>query len=101
MTKIVVLFNLKPGISVADYEAFARDTDLPIVNKLPSVNKFEVLKAEGLLGGGAAPYQYIEIIDVNNMELLGTDVSTDTMQKVAAKFRTMADNPLFIVTRNL
>ena len=101
MTKIVVLFNLKPGISVADYEAFARDTDLPIVNKLPSVNKFEVLKAEGLLGGGASPYQYIEIIDVNNMELLGTDVSTDTMQKVAAKFRTMADNPLFIVTRNL
>ena len=101
MTKIVVLFNLKPGISVADYEAFARDTDLPIVNKLPSVNKFEVLKAEGLLGGGAAPYQYIEIIDVNNMELLGADVSTDTMQRVAAEFRTMADSPLFIVTENL
>lgn len=101
MPKIVVLFNLKSGTSVADYEKFARETDLPIVNKLPSVNKFEVLKAEGLLGGGAAPYQYIEIIDVNNMELLGADVSTDTMQRVAAEFRTMADNPLFIVTENL
>ncbi len=32
MTKIVVLFNLKPGVSVEAYERFARDTDLPIVD---------------------------------------------------------------------
>ena len=32
MAKIIVLFNLKPGTSVADYEAFARERDLPIVN---------------------------------------------------------------------
>jgi hypothetical protein len=101
MAKIIVLFNLKPGVSVADYEAFARGTDLPVVNALPSVDRFEVLKAEGLLGGGNSPYQYIEIIDVNDMQQLGTDVSSETMQKVAATFRGMAENPLFIVTRNL
>lgn len=101
MAKIIVLFNLKPGVSVADYEAFARGTDLPVGNALPSVDRFEVLKAEGLLGGGNSPYQYIEIIDVNDMQQLGTDVSSETMQKVAATFRGMAENPLFIVTRNL
>lgn len=101
MAKIIVLFNLKPGVSVADYEAFARGTDLPVVNALPSVDRFEVLKAEGLLGGGNSPYEYIEIIDVNDMQQLGTDVSSETMQKVAATFRGMAENPLFIVTRNL
>ena len=101
MAKIIVLFNLKPGVSVADYEAFARNTDLPVVNALPSVDRFEVLKAEGLLGAGNSPYQYIEVIDVNSMEQLGADVSTETMQKVAATFRGMAENPLFIVTRNL
>jgi hypothetical protein len=101
MPKVVVLFNLKPGTSVADYEKFARETDLPIVNKLPSVDRFEVLKSQGLLGGGSAPFQYIEIIDVNSMEKLGADVGTETMQKVAATFRSMADNPLFIVTESL
>lgn len=101
MPKIVVLFNLKAGTSVADYEKFARETDLPIVNQLPSVDRFEVLKAQGLLSGGQSPYQYIEIIDVNNMEQLGKDVSGEAMQKVAATFRTMAENPLFIVTAAL
>lgn len=98
MAKIIVLFNLKPGVSVADYERFARETDLPIVNKLPSVRSFEVLKSQGLLGGGAAPFQYIEIIDLNSLEQLGQDVSTETMQKVAATFQSMADAPQFIVT---
>lgn len=101
MAKIIVLFNLKQGISVADYEAFARETDLPIVNRLPSVDRFEVLKAQGLLGGGDSPYQYIEIIDVNSMEQLGKDVSTEAMQQVAATFRSMAEAPLFIITQNL
>ncbi|MGA0019900.1 MAG: REDY-like protein HapK [Steroidobacteraceae bacterium] len=101
MAKIVVLFNLKDGVSVADYEKFARETDLPIVNALASVDKFEVLKATGLLGGGESPYRYLEILDVNDLSQLGADVSTETMQQVAATFRSMADNPLFIVTEAL
>lgn len=101
MSKIVVLFNLKPGVSVADYERFARETDLPIVNKLPSVRSFEVLKAQGLLGGGTAPYQYIEVIDLVSLEQLGADVATETMQKVAATFQSMAQDPQFIVTEAL
>ena len=101
MAKIVVLFNLKPGVSVADYEKFARETDLPVVNGLASINKFEVLKSTGLLRGGAAPYQYIEIIDVEDLGQLGRDVATEQMQKVASTFRSLADNPQFIVTEQL
>lgn len=101
MPKIVVLFNLKPGIRVEDYERFARETDLTIVNRLPSVRQFEVLKAQSLLGGGSSPYQYIEIIDLHSLEQLGQDVASDTMQRVAATFRSMADNPQFIVTESL
>lgn len=101
MPKIVVLFNLKPGASVEDYERFARETDLPIVNALPSVRRFEVLKAQGVLGGGASPYAYVEIIDLHSLEQLGEDVSSATMQKVAETFRSFADNPVFIVTEHL
>jgi uncharacterized protein (TIGR02118 family) len=101
VTKLVVLFNLKPGVSVDDYERFAREVDMPIVNALPSVNRFEVLKASGMLGGGAAPYSYIEVIDLKSLEELGQDVATEKMQQVAAQFRELADSPQFIITENL
>ena len=101
MTTVVVLFNLKPGINVADYEKFAREMDLPEVNKLPSVESFEVLKATGLMSGGASPYQYIELLKLNNLEQLGRDVQSAIMQKVVSTFQSMADNPLFITTSTL
>ena len=101
MQTIVVLFNLKAGVSVTDYEAWARSTDLPIVNKLPSVDRFEVLRTTGLLGGGVAPYQYIEVLRVGSLDALFADIGTDTMQRVAAEFQAFADQPLFITTSAL
>lgn len=101
MTTIVVLFNLKSGVSVADYERFALEMDIPEVNRLGSVEKFEVFKAQGLMGGGASPYAYVEILRVRDPEQLGKDVQSATMQQVVSTFRSMADNPLFIVTAPL
>lgn len=102
MTTIVVLFNLKEEADESVYQAWAKQTDIPTASGLPSVDVFEVLKAEGLLmSDDNPPYQYIEILKVNDMEQFGKDVSTDTMQKVAAEFQAFADNPLFIMTSAL
>lgn len=98
-TTIIVLFNLKPGVNAADYEAWARSTDLPIVNKLPSIDRFQVFKSVSVLGSDAKPpYQYIETLVVNDMNRLGADIGTETMQRVAGEFQAWADNPTFIVT---
>lgn len=97
-TRIIVLFNLKPGRVAADYEAWARGSDLPTVNALGSIDRFEVFKSTGLLGTDARPpYQYIEILDVKDMDGFGSDVSTDTMKKIAAEFQDWAE-PVFITT---
>jgi hypothetical protein len=101
MSMVVVLFNLKPGIDPAEYEAWARSTDLPSVNALASVKQFTVLKAGGLLGGGAAPYEYVELIDVQSVEDLRADTQSATMQAVAQRFRQFADAPTFILTESL
>ncbi|MEO0410636.1 MAG: REDY-like protein HapK [Pseudomonadota bacterium] len=102
MTRVFVLFNLKEGVSEADYEAWAKATDIPNVRALKSVDGFEVFKSTGLMGGdGTPPYAYFEIIDVNDMEQLGDDASSEAMQKVAGEFQALADNPVFIVTENL
>ncbi|MGF7153421.1 REDY-like protein HapK [Novosphingobium gossypii] len=100
MARIIVLLNLKPGKSVTDYERWAENTDLPTVNGLNSVSNFEVLRTTGLLGGGTAPYQYVEIIDVADMALFGEETSTEAMGKVAAEFQDWAD-PIFIMTEKL
>ncbi len=92
ITRIIALFNLKPGVKVADYEAWARRVDLPTVNSLPSIKKFEVFKTKGVMGSDAAPpYRYVEILDVRDMGQFGTDVATPVMQAVAKDFGGMAD----------
>jgi hypothetical protein len=101
MTPIIVLFNLKSGVSTETYEAWARSTDLPIVRGLKSIAGFDVYKTKGLLRGGKAPYQYIEMIVVNDMETFGADASSATMQRVAGEFRTYADDPTFILCEPL
>lgn len=102
MLTVVVLFNLKPGVKAGDYEAWARSTDLPMVNKLPSVRQFRVLRAQGLLGGqGESPYEYVELLELTSLDALGQDVATPAMQKVVSEFAAFADQPQFIVTESL
>lgn len=102
MTRIVVLFNLKDGAAAGEYEAWARATDLPTVNGLKSVDTFTVHRSVGLLGSdGKPPYDYIEIIDVDDMATFGAEVSEENMRKVAGEFQSFADGPVFILTDTL
>ncbi len=90
--RLIAIFNLKPGITAADYEAWAKSTDLPTVNALPSIESFRVFKTLSILGSDAPPpYAYIEIIDVPDMDQFGRDVATETMQKIALAFTGMVD----------
>ena len=41
-TRIVALFNLRPGVSPDTYEHGARTTDIPTVRALASLGAFEV-----------------------------------------------------------
>ncbi len=98
---IFAVFNLKDGVSPADYEAWAKATDLPTVNALKSIESFRVFRSTGLLGSDAPPpYQYIEVLDIADMEQFGADVATAAMQEVAAAFQGMVE-VTFITTEEL
>ncbi|MFY9331232.1 MAG: hypothetical protein WAO41_06095 [Candidatus Nanopelagicales bacterium] len=101
MAHVVVLFNLRDGVRADAYENWARTRDMPTVRDLPSVQSFRVFAASGLLGGGASPYDYIEVIEVTDIPSLGSDVQSPQMQQVAAQFAEFADSPLFVVTQEL
>ena len=101
--RVIVLFNLKPGKIAADYEAWARTRDIPGVRSLPSVDDFTVLRTTGLLGSDAkAPFAYVEIIEIADMEGFWTDIATEASQALAAEFRDWADaEPVFMTTEEL
>jgi hypothetical protein len=100
--RIIVLFNLKPGVDIAAYEAWAKDADIPGVNALGSVERFTVHRATGLFGSDApSPYQYVEVIDIKGMDGFIADITTETFQAAAAPFRGFADVPQFILTEDL
>jgi len=99
MAALVVLFNLKNEASKEAYEQWAQNTDVPTVKGLISVDDFKVYRLGNLMGTEEpSPYQYCEIIEVNDMGKLGEEVGSETMQRVAAEFQEFADNPTFIVS---
>lgn len=100
--RIICLFNLKAGVSAADYEAWARNGDIPVVNALGSVTSFTVHRATGMFGSDATPpYSYVEVIDITGMDAFVGDVTTLEFQSLAAPFQNFADNPQFILTEDL
>ncbi|MEM6697088.1 MAG: REDY-like protein HapK [Bacteroidota bacterium] len=102
MAALVVLFNLKDEAARATYEKWAQTADVPTVKGLASVDDFKVYRLDTLMGTETpSPYQYCEVIDVNDMGKLGEEVATETMQRVAAEFQEFADNPTFIVSEQI
>ncbi len=100
--RIIVLFNLKPGVDASAYEAWARGSDIPGANALGSVAAFTVHRATGLFMSDARPpYEYIEVIDIHGIDAFVADVSDQEFQKVAGAFGDFADNPQFILTQDL
>ena len=68
-----------------------------------SVDDFKVYRSEGLFGSdGKSPYQYIEVLHINNFDSLTEDIQAEPkMLEVAQKFQSFAENPVFIVTKEL
>lgn len=100
--RIIALFNLKEGARRSDYESWARGRDLPTVNGLPSVNKFEVLRSRNVLfSEEKAPYDYIEILDVTGLEPFMADCGTDAVGALAKEMSAFTDGATFITTEEL
>ena len=97
--RILALFNLKPGTSVQDYEKWAQTVDIPTVNGLGSIEKFEVYKVTGMLfSEEKPPYDYFELLDILDMDQFGSEAGSEIMQKVAAEFQSMVHDLIFMTS---
>ena len=72
MSKVIVIYKLKPGATIAQYRKFSREIDQIITPKQKAVEKFEVfevtdhVQATGAPKKKNPPYQVFEIIDVKD-----------------------------------
>jgi hypothetical protein len=99
---LIVLFNLRTDADAATYEQWAKTTDLPVVRALGGVSSFDVYRTSGLFGSNSpAPYNYVEVIDIADMQQFSSNLSTATMRDIASQFQTFADNPMFILSEKI
>ncbi len=102
MSALVVLFNLKDQEAKEAYEQWAKTIDVPTASSMTSVDDFKVFRLGNIMGTeNPSPYQYCEILQINDMAKLGEEVGSDAMKKVAAEFQSFADNPMFIISEQI
>jgi len=99
-TRLVVLFNLRKDVDPDEYERWAREQDAVTVRALPSIDEFRVVRIDGAIGG-EAPYQYVELVQINDMDRFAEDVATEEMTRIAGEFQRWADGPTFIHGREI
>lgn len=102
MSALIVLFNLKDNQARDAYEQWAKNTDVPTASSMTSVDSFKVFKMGNIMGTEeTSPYQYCEVLEINDMAKLGEEAGSETMKKVAAEFQSFADNPMFVISEQI
>jgi hypothetical protein len=92
MPAMIVLINLKDGVSPEDYERWILESYAPAVKNLSSVEDWRDYRVSSLLGSDAAPpYRYVVTLEVVDLEHLGRDVEGEEMQRLLAELHELAE----------
>lgn len=96
---LIIMYNLMPGVTPADFEAWVKSTDQPAMRGLARVADFQTLRAEKLLMGDGKPsVTYIETFSITDLDgFVAEDMPGATVQGVMGQFMGFADAPQFIV----
>jgi hypothetical protein len=80
---MIVLVNLKEGVSPEDYERWVARSYAPAARELPSVGDWRNHRVSGLLGSDAVPpYRYVVTTEFSDLEQLGEDAGGEAMQEL-------------------
>jgi hypothetical protein len=103
MTKVVVIYKLKPGATMEQYRKFSKEIDQVITPKQQVVEKFEVFEVTDYIQGSGAPekknppYQIIEIIDVKDFVEWVKTTQSEGFKKVIDGWATVGDGDSLVM----
>lgn len=103
MSKLIILYSLKDGVTKSDFETWVRDVDQPAMRGLSRVESFNTYAAKGLLMGEGVPsVDYVEIFDIPDLAgFTSEDMAGETVQSIMGQFMGFADAPQFIICEDV
>lgn len=67
--RVFFLNKLREGVEPEDYEAWVREVDYPLARSMPTIERYDVTRLDGLLqGDGDPPYDYLEVVEITDLD---------------------------------
>ncbi len=68
MAVVFFLNKLREGVTGENYEQWVREVDYPTARALKTIKSYVVARTPATLEGAPSPYDYIERVDVTDIE---------------------------------
>jgi REDY-like protein HapK len=89
---MIVLVDLKEGVSPEDYERWVLESYAPAVRELPSVEDWRDYRVTGLLASDAVPpHQYIVTLEIQDLDQLGREMASEEVQRLLSELHDLAE----------
>ncbi len=66
--RVFFLNRLREGADRDEYEGWIRRVDYPVARAQGAITSYTVTRIDGALDGTASPYDYLEVIEVTDLE---------------------------------
>tara|TARA_B100001013_G_scaffold214777_1_gene130810 strand:- start:303 stop:605 length:303 start_codon:yes stop_codon:yes gene_type:complete len=86
MTKVFFLNKLKKDVKPSDYEKWVKERDYPVARNVKAIKAYDVYKINGAFWGDQT-YDYIEVIDVTDVESYGKAAETPEVKKLLEEWQ--------------
>jgi hypothetical protein len=89
MPVVFFLNRLRDGVAPAQYERWVRDVDYPTARGLRTIRSYVVNRVDATLEGDPAPYDYVERVEVTDLDAYREELRTaDGMAEFARQWST-------------
>jgi hypothetical protein len=89
MAKQIIIYNLADHVTDEQYKDYVVNEKGPLLDGLPGVRKFEMVKITGSMKG-EIPYRYVGILHIEDMEKFTREaMPSKAFQDFGAKWSTM------------
>lgn len=75
MPVVYFLNKLRAGVTGENYETWVRDVDYPTARALRTIKSYVVTRTPTTLDGAPSPYDYIERVEVTNVDAYRAELS--------------------------
>ncbi len=83
MPVVFFLNKLRPGVEKADYERWVREVDYPTARALATIQSYVVARMDGTLDGGSPAYDYVERVEVTDIDAYRAELAKPEMEAFA------------------